>query len=127
LDEQLVDLLIAAEALFLSDVGSGELTYRLATRAAFFLAERPDERREVSDLFKRAYSQRSKLVHGEILEVTAEPGYTPREFVKAIEDAIRAAVTRCVLATPDDMQRKAPADWDALIFGRIGAHEPQSP
>lgn len=65
-EDQLVDLMIAAEALFLSDTRKdrSELGYRLALRAAKFI-ESPDYgQREVFEMFRQAYSARSALVHG---------------------------------------------------------------
>lgn len=60
--------MIAAEALFLSDLGSstdrGELKYRLALRAAHFIEAADLTRRQVFEHMKRAYDVRSAIAHG---------------------------------------------------------------
>lgn len=62
-DDRLIDLMIAAEALFLQDDGS-ELSYRLALRASAFLGEGPEHRRLIFNTFRELYSLRSRAVHG---------------------------------------------------------------
>src|SRR5262249_20185017 len=75
-EDQLVDLMIAAEALFLSDSSTdrGELSYRLALRAARFI-ESPDyPQREMFELFRQAYTARSAVVHGSSQTKMTLPG-----------------------------------------------------
>jgi putative transposase len=67
-DDRLVDLMIAAESLFLCSeddpANRGELRYRLALRAAFFIDSRDYSRREVFNHMRKAYDNRSAIVHG---------------------------------------------------------------
>lgn len=67
-EDQLVDLLIAAESLFLTDAGGatdrGELRYRLSIRSAFFIEESGYSRHELFDHMRHAYNVRSAIVHG---------------------------------------------------------------
>jgi hypothetical protein len=68
-EDELVDILIAGEALYLSDASStSELGFRLALRASALCD--PEilamTRRDVFDLMKAAYLVRSKVVHGEV-------------------------------------------------------------
>ena len=69
-DDQLVDLMIAAESIFLSDSGApegrGELRYRLALRAAFFIDSKEYSKKELYRHMRRAYDARSALVHGAV-------------------------------------------------------------
>jgi Apea-like HEPN len=67
LEDELVDILIASEALYLSDVDYRELNFRLALRAAALCSPQKltMTRRNVFDLMKSAYDVRSKIVHGE--------------------------------------------------------------
>jgi hypothetical protein len=60
IDDKIADLMIAAESLFLGGNGKleGEITYRLAVRAAFFVKAPQFLRRDVFDLVKRAYGSR---------------------------------------------------------------------
>ncbi len=64
-EDRLIDLMIAAESIFLNDStsGSSELRYRLSLRAAAFLAAK-DERRELFRFFRDCYDVRSTIVHG---------------------------------------------------------------
>jgi hypothetical protein len=67
-DDRLVDLMIAAESLFLGGesgpASRGELSYRLSLRAAFFIDSRDYSRRQVFNHMRRAYDNRSAIVHG---------------------------------------------------------------
>lgn len=55
---------IAIESLFLHNIETtSELSFRASLHAARFLGRSPDERREIFDLFKLAYTLRSKAVH----------------------------------------------------------------
>ena len=67
-DDKIVDLMIAAESLFLSGVGDekqrGELGYRLSMRAAALLGSDIDERLRIRRFMSRAYGIRSTIVHG---------------------------------------------------------------
>jgi hypothetical protein len=53
------------EILFSTD--AAELTHKLSERVALFLGETSSERREIFSTMKRAYSIRSKVVHGATL------------------------------------------------------------
>lgn len=67
-----IELGIAAEALFLRYAGEdqSELSFRLATRAAWLLGHSRAERTRVYDLFRAIYEARSKAVHnGEVPNV----------------------------------------------------------
>ncbi len=61
--EHVVDLTIAIEAL-LAPRGEGELSYRLATRAAHLLGRRGEPDQRVHKIVKTMYDVRSKTVHG---------------------------------------------------------------
>lgn len=64
-EDSLVDILIAAEALFLSDSpDTGELTFRLSLRAAGLLSSESQAAKKVSADFKKLYGYRSTIVHG---------------------------------------------------------------
>ncbi|MCI0564942.1 MAG: HEPN domain-containing protein [Nitrososphaera sp.] len=67
-----IELGIAAEALFLRYAGEdqSELSFRLATRAAWLLGPSRAERARVYDLFRAIYEARSEAVHnGEVPNV----------------------------------------------------------
>jgi hypothetical protein len=61
-EDRLLDLMIAAEQLFLTGERQ-ELGFKLALRAAFFLEDDAQARQEVFSLMGRGYNVRSDLVH----------------------------------------------------------------
>ena len=62
-EDQLIDLMIAFENLYLPDA-EGELRFRLSIRASCLLEKDDAGREEVFSLLKDAYDIRSKIVHG---------------------------------------------------------------
>ena len=121
-EDRLVDLIIAAESLFLDDAGDpqsrGELRYRLALRSAFF-AEMPGlTRRQVFDLMRRAYDTRSSVVHGKIPKSVQLSGEVLplEEFTDKVEDLIRTCLTKAVEIAQAETRRKPLLDWDTLIL-----------
>jgi hypothetical protein len=122
-EDELVDILIAAEALYLSDVGYEELGFRLALRAAAL--SDPQKlgmtRRDVFDLMKSAYGVRSKIVHGQVPNPkdlkTKGAQVSLAEFVQAIEEVIRHGLQKALsrAASPKD---KWPPDWDGMTLPR---------
>lgn len=55
---------IGLEALFGPDGNTGEITYKLSQRAAFFISETHQAARVVFTKAKKCYAMRSKIVHG---------------------------------------------------------------
>lgn len=62
-EDQLIDLMIAFEATYLDASEKGEIAYKLALRASYFLRKDYD-RLQVFEFMKKAYSLRSSIVHG---------------------------------------------------------------
>jgi hypothetical protein len=119
-EDELVDILIAAEALYLSDVDYEELGFRLALRTAALCDPEALEltRRDVFDLMRSAYRVRSKVVHGEApkskdLKVKGVQA-SLADFVQAIEDVIRQGLGEA-LRRAVDPKGKWPPDWDDMI------------
>jgi hypothetical protein len=126
-EDELLDIMIAAEALYLSELGNepyrGELRYRLALRAALLAdpATVALSKREVFDVLKSAYDARSAVAHGgtpnpRTLKVRgshvrlADLVTTTRSIVAA---GCQTAITRA--AAEDGW----PPDWDALTFRQL--------
>jgi len=61
---QVIELGIAIESLFISDDSKNELTYKIQIRAAFLLGKNATKKIEIANLFKELYTYRSKAVHG---------------------------------------------------------------
>lgn len=71
LEDRLVDLVVAAEALFPGVVGkpsSAELSYRLSIYVAGFLGNNQEERSSIFERMREAYELRSKIVHGVVVD-----------------------------------------------------------
>jgi hypothetical protein len=62
-EDRLIDVWVAFEALFASDSNT-ELSYRASLRIARYVGQDTEDRREVFEGLRRAYSWRSYLVHG---------------------------------------------------------------
>ena len=109
-EDRLLDIMMALEALVLTDSGKpedrGELSFRLALRLARFLGKDAGDMQRIFSLAKKAYGLRSKVIHGGQLE-SGEVG-----VVKEIEDLTKAA-TRKYLHTLASNEK---VDWTALLF-----------
>jgi hypothetical protein len=127
-DDQLVDLMIAAESLFLggedSPADRGELRYRLSLRAAVFIDSTDYSRREVFDYMKRAYDARSAIVHGggEPKRSTLKPPkgalMNLHDFSDLTTGLIRMALKKGINVAAATTGTKGPlCHWDALIIG----------
>lgn len=126
-EDKIVDLLIAAEALFLSDYNKddpyiGEIRYRLALRAALFLASKGESQRLIFRQMRAAYDLRSKIAHGGDIENIKLPkplDGTPtqlEDFVWTIQNYIRVALRKAIDLA---VQPETPIElvkWDELIF-----------
>jgi hypothetical protein len=121
-DDEIVDLLIAAESLFLSDLDArdrGELRFRLSTRCALLLGETLDERRRIAKFMRHAYSARSGIVHGGVphdvdLRTIEGERASVEEFADGLEEVLRRALQAAV--TRIRTGQGFPPDWEELWF-----------
>lgn len=116
LEDRIVDLMIAAESLFLSDAGKAELRFKLALRASLYIESPRYSQRDVFQLMLKAYDVRSDIVHGEEVKQTKlpdKPEATLQEFVSAVEDAMRLSI-RKALADPLIGSK---GYWEDLMLG----------
>jgi hypothetical protein len=124
IEDELVDLLVAGEALYLSDGQSTELSFRFALRSAVLSnSERLGmTRREVFDLMRSGYHVRSTIVHGKSpkpKDLVVRGAQVPLlDFVQAIEFVIRDGL-RTALNRATDPQSKWPPDWDDLTLPKL--------
>jgi hypothetical protein len=122
-DDEIVDLVRAAESLFLGDVGSprdrGEIAYRFATRAASFTDGTNEERRQVLGFMRNVYRARSGVVHSGRLDEAklrgrdAQPA-SAGEFTDELEEFVRQALRKAVALVASGSSW--PPDWDELVF-----------
>ena len=122
-EDSLIDYMISSEALFLSQIGEipGELTYRLSHRAAFFLADKRDQREQIFRFFKSAYSLRSSIVHGSSKPIKLpqkEDGtkYNLNDFCEVLEDYLRRAIKKSITLANMSGSKEYLIDWDTIIF-----------
>ncbi len=125
LDDRIVDLIIAAESLFLNDQGNrGEQRFRLALRAAKFVESPRYDPRQVFALMREAYDIRSDLVHGgsiKKIKLPDMPDAKLDDLVLASEEILRLGI-RKALADP----RVGRAGyWDDLLFDSSVESEPE--
>lgn len=123
IEDKIIDLLISAEALFLSTGSySGEVKYRLSLRASLFLATEANARRFVFDRMKSAYDFRSAVAHGATYNANKLPEnkdgekLTLEEFVYQIQEYVRIAIIKMVNRAN---QQKTPGqlvNWDDLCL-----------
>jgi len=122
LDDRIVDLVIAAESLLLSDLGSGdrgEHRFRVALRAAKFIEHPSYGERDVFRVMRRAYDVRSAIVHGGSPEDTRLPDNQSadlRTFIDAVEDVVRLGLRKALSMTQDGKNISQSDYWDTLVF-----------
>jgi hypothetical protein len=117
IEDEMVDVMVAAEALYLSDLGPEELGFRLALRASAL--SDPQKlgmtRRNVFDLMKSAYSVRSKIVHGDEprpKDLKVKGVQVPlAEFVQATEEVVRQGLREAL-----NRAVGWPPDWDGMTL-----------
>ncbi len=119
-EDRLIDLMIAAEAVLLSDMNP-ELRFRFALRGAWFVTSDPHRRRRCFDFLKRAYDVRSAIAHGgtpkkEMLRFEGVQG-TVADVAAQMEHFVRQILRRAVRgAEPGDI---LPRKWDDDIVGPL--------
>jgi hypothetical protein len=122
-EDEIVDLVIAAESLFLGEIGRptdrGELSYRLATRAASFADEGTEGRRRVLKFMRMAYRARSGVVHSgalpeaELRDLSGNRA-TPGEVADHLEQIMRRSMRKALRLQASGAGY--PPNWDELLF-----------
>lgn len=84
-EDQLLDLWIALESLFVPDGKKGEITYKLRLRMAYYFGESQKQREQIAQLIKKSYNHRSEIVHsGKVFgNALAEEVNTLRQMARA--------------------------------------------
>lgn len=117
-EDKLIDLMIAAESLFLRGTKEGEKSFRLALRASQLLGSNRASQ-EVFDRMRLAYHCRSVLVHG------GHPASDRRlknidltQFVGTIGDDIQAAILKAMTVIDSPEARGSLNDqyWKRYLF-----------
>jgi len=117
--DKIIDLGIAFEALYLSDISEPtELSYRLRLHAAWHLKKKKEDRKALMKEFTEIYKWRSSAVHkGKLPEKKISKNkkrpYTQEEveeFIERAHDLCRESIIKIIEAG------KFP-DWNSLILG----------
>lgn len=116
-EDQILDLLIAAEAVLLADQSDpftrGELTYRLSIRAARLLRGDRDSRRAMQREWAQSYAARSAIAHGASAEdFSRRLKATPEQLVRATEANVRETLRSILLRRAKGEQ----IDWDEIVL-----------
>lgn len=106
LTDQLIELRIALEALYL-DNSRSELGFRLATNGAWHLGASFGERREFHRTLRKAYELSSTAVH------TGEVGHTAEN-----QQWLTAAQALCRKGILKRLNETSPLNWNELILGQ---------
>jgi hypothetical protein len=123
--DRLVDFMICAESLFLSDVGEskerGEMRFRLSLRFGLFAEIEGYSRVDAFRLMRSAYDSRSAIVHGGSVEesdlkLPSIGTVALMKFVEAVEEALRSALHKAIELEP--FAKNKLVDWDALALGQ---------
>ena len=112
-DDALVDIIVAAESLYLSE--NNELSYRTSLYASLWADGDARQRREVFDTFRGAYKLRSNIVHGS----TAAADMVA-EAIQQVKPILRAAIRKALVHLST---HKAAPDWDSMVFGDEGSDQ----
>ena len=113
--DKIIDLGIAFEALYLSDIDeTTELSFRLRLRAAWYLGKNKEHRRALMKEFSEIYAWRSKVVHtGKLPNKTKKTPFTHEEvqqFIERAQDLCRESIMKIL----EDGEFP---DWNNLILG----------
>ena len=114
--DQIIDLAIAFEALYLSDTNN-ELTFKLGVRAAWYLGEDKADRQKLLTKFKDIYKHRSNAVHNGQLNKTVSFGGEDihrSKFIKRAQCLCHRSIMKMLKEEcfPDSDY------WDNLILGQ---------
>jgi len=120
-EDRFVDLMIAAEALFLGEQGkgtSGEIAYRISMRFAHFVDTPGTTRRVRYQQMKEAYGLRSAVVHGSSVR---KPKAAPDLAVVTarLSEHLRLALMAMIGEAEAHPERIPLIDWDQLIVGPV--------
>ena len=120
-----MDLVIAAEALLLSDLDEryrGELRFRFALRAAKFIEHARYSEHEVFRVMRQAYDARSAIAHGGSLPKETHLPYNRSAdlptFIDMIEELVRLGLRKALSINGGGKKMRQAEYWDTLVFSK---------
>ena len=116
--DKVIDLGIAFEALYIGDSDGGEITFKLAARAAWHLGTDKECRKKLLAEFKQIYNWRSKAVHTGSLPQKKESRKKRRPFTpEEVDKFIQRAQDLCRKSIITILEEGKFPDWNDLILG----------
>jgi len=118
-EDRLVDLIVAAEALFLPDSQEHELKYRLSLRAAKLSPMPETSEHDLFDRMKLAYDLRSGIVHTGAISrnnIKKLGDQSLREFVDDIEEILRLSILELIKRAEAGENVGEPCFWNGMIL-----------
>ena len=107
LDDQILDVAIALERMY--DLDQGEISFKLKTRAACFLAAETRGRWKVFDDVTEFYAARSSIVHKSKKQTSRQA--KAEAFAKGF-DVARMTIDRF-------LREGQPKDWNDVVIGGV--------
>lgn len=104
-DDKILDVAIALEQIY--ELGSGEISYKLKTRAACFLETSREARFQIFKDIEELYDTRSKILHRKNKELSVE------EKSKAFEKGFKIARNSIIKLLRDSRLD----DWNKIVIG----------
>ena len=116
-EDQLIDQMIAFEALYLSGDDRTEKSFRLALRSSYFL-EAGAQRKDVYRDMKCAYNLRSTIVHGGMASLPTIKGtqMSMDNFAGKIEEYLRRTLSKFLNLSQQPGATPMLVQWDDLLF-----------
>jgi hypothetical protein len=112
--DRMLDLMIAAEALFIErESDHDELRFRSSLNASFFLESEGEARKAIFQTMRGGYDARSAIAHGDEPEVVKIAGqsYDLSALIPQVENVIRRALHKRLDECRGDV------DWLSLVVG----------
>ncbi len=103
--DQIIDLGIAFESLYVPDGGRGEIRFKFAVHAAWHLGKDHEDRKALMEEFKKIYDWRSKVVH---------TGKLPNKEVDKIIERAQDLCRQSIMKILEDGEFP---EWNSLILG----------
>lgn len=112
--ERLLDMAFAFEALFLNDGGDNkDLSYRLRLRTARFLDDDIDTRLETFGIMNEFYGIRSKIAHGEALDLGSQAKKDKlRRCQDRVPELLRRSLAKMIRGDgPQGVEKADQSEW----------------
>ncbi len=110
LEDRILDAAIALETMYGRNLGHVEITYKLRTRASFFLGTNPQERASVFRDMGKFYDTRSRVAHGS-------------SETDELRDDLALGLNLAKRTLTKMMREGEPSDWQDLIMSAGGKEE----